>query len=840
MKSDRWKQLDKILGLALEVPRENRTAFIEDACGDDRALLAEAMEIMEADDEASKFLSEGTDEGQKVLSRAGELIGAYRLLEVIGEGGMGTVYCAERADGAFEKRVALKLMKPGALSGLWRRRFRTERHILGRLEHSRIATLLDGGETETKEPYLVMKLVEGRTIDRYCREEVLSVRDRITLMEKVCGAVAYAHQNLVVHRDLKPGNVMVTDQGEPRLLDFGIAKLLEPDFLEVTVEATKTHLRPMSASYASPEQITGGVITTATDVWALGVLSYEILTYRRPFKASSSLAEIERSRHKAPEAPSRVVSGDRARRQLRGDLDTIVLKALRMEPERRYGTAADLEVDFRRYLAGRPVKARPVSWSYRLTKFLGRNRIPVSLGAVSSAAILGLGVRLLLQSKNLREERDKARQTVDLMVRMLGEASARQGPGEEVTVREAMEAWEPVMREKLKGQEDLLGIVLATTGIIYSEMCLFDEARDRLQEAIGLLGTDNPRDKSRALAELGLIESDADRNKIASKFLHQALAIAEKYEEKESLLVSSILRNLGLLEARKKNWAESEFYLSKGLVELPDSVQGRSNEGQSERISLHAGLHSLLGYCYWNQSRAEKARSHYEVSLRLTENRSHTDKRNKSIHYLRYGSFCEKDLKIKKAEKFFKKALAIQERVLRPGHFDTAITLMFLGRCLRKRGQVDAAILQGSQSQQALAALFDPTHPELGRATIHLAVSLAAGEKWKEMLALLATPEGEALFQFKDYKPGWAVFCLVKAYLALDDFASAEESIQRVEIDEECRDESRAMALLARAELAKVRGEKKTVEALEAEAREAWPKAPIPPHFRAHLTKLFD
>lgn len=838
MESEKWKILDEILGQTLELPLEDQRAFLERACHQDPSLLAEALDLLAADHQASRFLSEGPQERASRTRRVGETIGSYRLLEEIGRGGMGTVYRAERADGAYEKEVALKLMRPGAVFEDWRRRFRTERQILSRLEHPYIATLLDGGNSARDEPYLVMELVEGRPLHLFCREEKLSLKARIQLLEKVCRAVAFAHQNLVVHRDLKPGNVLVNRQGEPRLLDFGIAKLLEPEWLDGPSKATQSHLRPMSPAYASPEQIRGGPITTATDVWSLGALGYEILTGKCPYGRVTSLVELEAIRSVLPTAPSRKVKGTREQRALRGDLDTIVLKALRSEPERRYGTAAELAEDLRRFLKGLPVRARPSSWGYRLGKFMKRNRLPVGIGAASLTALGGLGVRLALQSKSLREERDKARQTLDLMVKMLGEASARQSPDQEVTVREAMENWEPVMREKLKDQPDLLGVILGTTGKIYTEMCLYDEARPRLQEAIRLLEANNPRMLSLTLEELGIIEYDRGRYEKADELFKRALNYAKQSEAVGRTHVGWILLWLANTKLKRGDWNISEEYFSKAMNFV--SKDSHSTEDSVDFKVLECTVHAdLVNYSYYKGEK-EKARFHLEKSVNLAKRFDSSSDRAAANIFFKAGLFFEKIEEVSKSVSYLKRSLALSTKVLRPGHMGSAITRTILARNFRKLGRFDRAVEQGRLSQIALADLFEPQHTEVGRSTIHLAVCLAAGEKWREVLDLLATPEGEALFHFEDYKPGWALFCLVKSYLALEDLPAAEQSLKRVKLDDSCREESRAMVLLSRAEVARAQGELDGISELEDEAREAWPKAPIPPHFRAHLTKLFD
>ena len=382
---------------ALTRPPDARGAFLDEACRGDAALRREVESLLAAHERASGFLSgtplvqtSGREDAADPLPRT-RPIGPYRILGVIARGGMGTVYRAVRDDDAFQKTVALKLVQGGAASEFVERRFRQERQILARLQHPNIATILDGGATEEGQPYLVMEHVGGKPITTYCDEVGLGLRPRLALFGTVCAAVQYAHQNLVVHRDLKPGNILVTPDGTPKLLDFGIAKLLAAG-VDPDTAPTATLLPMMTPEYASPEQVRGEAVTTASDVYSLGVLLYELLAGRRPYAVKSdSMEEIVRAVcQTAPPLPSAVrPAGARGRSELRGDLDTIVMKALRKEPARRYASVQELAEDLRRYLEGRPVLARPDTLRYRASKFMGRHRWGVSAATAIVLALVG-------------------------------------------------------------------------------------------------------------------------------------------------------------------------------------------------------------------------------------------------------------------------------------------------------------------------------------------------------------------------------------------------------------------------------------------------------------------
>jgi len=405
---ERWQRLDDLFHEAVRVPEERRGAFLDEACGGDEELRAELEELIASDRGGDAFFEKYAG-GIARLATAltgdvGESVGRYRLLRELGRGGMGTVMLAERADGEYDQQVAIKLVTLGVAAGDLLRRLREERQILARLEHPNIARLLDGGTTDQGAPYLVMEYVDGLPIDEHAETRDLSLEDRLRMFVDVCSAVEHAHEHGVIHRDIKPGNILVSGEGRPKLLDFGIAKVLD----EVQAgEVTRTVARRLTPEYASPEQIQGAPVGPTTDVYALGGVLYRLLTGVVPHHVEgSSLAEWERVVcHTNPPAPSeRVRTDPEAARsastrspstgswtqRLRGDLDNIALKALHHDPTRRYPSVRALREDLERYQRGEPVRARGDSWLYRGSRFARRHRIELSLGAVAVAAITAL------------------------------------------------------------------------------------------------------------------------------------------------------------------------------------------------------------------------------------------------------------------------------------------------------------------------------------------------------------------------------------------------------------------------------------------------------------------
>jgi serine/threonine protein kinase/tetratricopeptide (TPR) repeat protein len=405
MPHDNWDRIQEIFLKAADLGSPERTAFLERACHGDSSLRAEVDSLLRADSAPSRLDEAIGSEAASLIGQplSGARLGAYRVLEEMGRGGMGTVYLAERDDDQFRKQVAIKVVKRGMDTDEVLSRFRHERQILASLEHPYVARLLDGGTTPDGRPFFVMERVQGQPIDAYCRSHNLDVKARLQLFLRVCEAVSYAHRALVVHRDLKPGNILVTAGGVPKLLDFGVAKLLDP-VADPGFTATLYGSRPLTPEYSSPEQVRGLPVTTATDVYALGTILYELLTRERAQQIDTNTpAEIDRVVCETePPRPSLAVRG------LNADLDNIVLMAMRKEPERRYASVDQFAADIQRHLDGRPVIARQDSFTYRAGKFIRRHRLPVVAAAlVFASLIVGVAVSVH-QARQAEAERQVA------------------------------------------------------------------------------------------------------------------------------------------------------------------------------------------------------------------------------------------------------------------------------------------------------------------------------------------------------------------------------------------------------------------------------------------------
>ena len=419
MTPESWQQVKEILHRALELPEADRTAYLDRAC--EAGLRAEVESLLASHHDAGEFIEPATDR-----LPAGAAIGPYRIVQLIAEGGMGAVYQAVRVDDLYRKVVAIKIIRRHMHGGDALRHFETERQILAHLDHPSIAKLLDGGTTPDGRPYYVMDFIAGTSIDEHCDRRRLTVHDRLLVFLTVCSAVHYAHQNLVIHRDLKPSNILITGDGAVKLLDFGIAKLLDPD--SAGLEHTMTTLTALTPDYASPEQIGGGKITTASDVYSLGVLLFRLLTGHRPYALKSqTLAELWEHIREIPArtaadavradedgmrpetvAAARATRPEKLERELAGDLDNILQMALRKEPERRYGSVEQFAADVRRYIEGHPVSARPDTMRYRAGKFIRRHRVPVAAAALAAASLIAGIIATSWQASVANRERVRA------------------------------------------------------------------------------------------------------------------------------------------------------------------------------------------------------------------------------------------------------------------------------------------------------------------------------------------------------------------------------------------------------------------------------------------------
>ena len=540
---DRWKRVGPHLDRALEVGADERAALIEALETEDPALAAELRALLEEHGavERERFL-ELDPSRPSPATLAGQAFGAYTLVEPIGQGGMGSVWLARRSDGRFEGLVAVKLLNASLVGRAGEERFRREGSILARLTHPHIARLTDAGVSASGQPYIVLEYVDGEPFDRFCDTRRLGVEARLRLFLDVCAAVARAHANLVVHRDIKPSNVLVAKDGQVKLLDFGIAKLLEDESGSAEASAlTREGGRAMTPEYAAPEQLTGGAVTTATDVHALGTLLYLLLVGQHPAGAArtspalllKAIVDTDPKRLSEAAADSdasmRSTTREGLRRQLRGDLDTIVAKALKKDPAERYASVEALAADVRRYLVHEPIGARPDTIGYRTAKFVRRHRAGVAAALLAAAAVVAGTVAIVWQAREARRQRDEARSelarstaTNEFLGFLLSSAAP---PGRKFVVSDLLEQGEEVADKSFPGDDPLRAELLTGIGKQYVNAERWDKAVPVLERAVGIAGHSNdPGLRARAQCSLAIAYIAVSRRREGEALMDRTLA----------------------------------------------------------------------------------------------------------------------------------------------------------------------------------------------------------------------------------------------------------------------------------------------------------------------------
>ncbi len=725
MNSDRWNQVQALFEAALEVDKAGREAFLKKATDMDDELLREVMSLLEADETGHSLLDAVGIEAItpiEIASPEGQRIGNYRIIRQIGSGGMGAVYLAERADGEFDQQVALKLIKRGMDSEEILGRFHSERQILARLQHPNIAQLFDGGISDDGLSYFTLEYVDGIPIDVYCNSHRLTIEDRLRLFRSVCEAVQYAQENLVVHRDLKPSNILVTSDGSVKLLDFGIAKVLVGSSREVEARLlTQTGLRVMTPQYASPEQIRSEPVTTATDVYSLGVILYELLTGHRPYRlAGYAIQDIEAAVCSIePEKPSSVVlkpvprgkgvtqtleppdevsearstQPKKLRRRLSGDLDTICLKALKKEPHRRYSSAGDLLGDVNRYLAGQPIKARPDTLRYRTRKFVARHRASVAFSALIVAVIVSL---VAFYTTKLTQERDRARteaakaaQVASFLTGIFELVDPAQTEGEKVTARELLDRGAARLDNELAEQPEIQATVMNVVGNVYMSLGLFESARPLFERSLHIresLTGDNSRE------------------------------IAEGH------------RNMAIFFYENGDYATAEGYYSEALD------RGRAIFG--EKDPFVASILNDLASSLRHQGKYDSAEVVYHEALVLRKEslgEEHTDVAH-SLNHL--GRLYHNMGRIDEAEPLLRQALVMRRKLLHKSHPEVMASVGALAALLREKGQYSEAKKLYDEAFAAFEHTYGLQHPYTAGIVNNLALtycSLGDYEKSEEL-----------------------------------------------------------------------------------------------------------
>lgn len=613
----RWTLLQELFSRAVELPASEREAFIVRETADDADLRKELLSMVACDSGQSTgplthALGAALDATTRDRRRAmlGKIVGNYKLASVLGHGGTGTVYLGERADRQYSAQVAVKIIDTATVHGDLGMRFRAERQILASLNHPNIARLLDAGETQEGQPYLVMEYVHGEPVDRYCDRAQLDVRARLELFLEICSAVQYAHQNLIVHRDLKPANILVTAEGAPKLLDFGIAKLLDAGDAASMLALTRMNDRLLTPEYASPEQILGRPVTTGSDVYALGVVLYELLTGLRPYvvPASASQLELERSIcvtdplrpsaaiRRAAEAgategqssmlsiaAARGLTAERLQRKMIGDIDAIVMRALRKEPQHRYGSIEQFTADVRRYLTREPVLARQGNWLYYSQRFVRRHAFGVTVTTAFVLFVLAFAIIMSVQRQRIAEERDRATQESEraakvskFMVDVFADADPFTNFGEPRTATDLLDGAARRIQGDLNERPEVRVGLLEAMGRAYRRAGQSDRAVTFLEDSVRIREQARmPRDAQtgQVLTDLAIALRSVGRFDESDRRFREAMQLSQTTEGEQTMTQARLLVDLGRLELNRGNLDAAEGYLTRGLT-LARKIEG--------------------------------------------------------------------------------------------------------------------------------------------------------------------------------------------------------------------------------------------------------------------------
>lgn len=701
MTPERWERLCGIYHAVRDLHGDDLASALDEHCRDDDALRREVLALLDSSGDAELHLARlaagagiASPDAEDLLHAAGREIGNYRLLRILGRGGMGVVYLAERADGLYEKRIALKLLPLGMVTPEARQRFARERAILAQLDHPGIARLMDGGVTDEGTPYFVMDFVAGEPLDEYCEHNTTGLRDRLRLFREICAAVDYAHRHLVIHRDIKPSNILVTTEGEVRLLDFGVAKLLDPgETGEPT--ATRPDRRYISPSYAAPELLGGAPVTTACDVYALGMVLYELLAGNAPFDRDkrSPIEWMEAVRDLRPEPPSRrCVFGTTWTRRLAGDLDTITLKALSAEPERRYATVRDLQEDLERHRKGLPVAARPDSLGYRVSRFWRRHRLVAGLGVLLGLSVIGGLAASLWQGHQAALARDRA------------ELSAERA-------RQEAETSERVAR--FLGDLFMTANPERTDGAPLSALELLDKGAEMVDEKF----PDDPAIRAELKHKLAGIYVDYQMPDKARPLLEQALETRRRVLGPVHPDTAHVLHTLGVLAYKNGHYEDA----LERLEEVRRALE--ANPGDPTRLG-HAL--NMLGMVHKRLGRFEEAIADYEAAIRIfgTEGGKQDPNLGRALNNL--GLVYYEMSRFEEAIARLEKALAIHEATAGPDHPMVAGTLGNIADARRMNGETDGIVEPLQRAVRIMESAWGRDHPSTGVQLGNLARALTA------------------------------------------------------------------------------------------------------------------
>ncbi len=733
-----WDELGRLYEELRKIPPEERNAWIEKHCSDEK-LKSELYTLLEVDEDSavyfdsltSNVISPALDELSDMPPSSGK-VNNYKIIKKIGRGGMGNVYLAERDDDTYKSCVAVKILRRGMDSDDILERFRNERQILARLNHPNITHLLDGGITSDGRPYFVMEYVEGKPITQYCDENNLTVKQRIELFNQICDALAYAHQNLVIHRDLKPGNIMVTAQGNVKLLDFGIAKILDENNTR-HFTLSNTGQRLMTPEYASPEQVNGEPINTASDVYQLGLVLYKMLSGKTPFVfENKSLAETEQIIiNEIPQKPSVLLASaefsdlqkisarrkstpKKLIRELKGDLDQMILKAIQKDPDQRFNSVLEFRRDIERYKRDLPVKSRGNNIGYITGKYLQRNKLFIAIAAVFFITLTSLSIfynhSVTEQRNQAQNEAEKAAQVTSFLMELFEANDPALSRGEELTARQLLKNAEQRI-EMLENQPEVQAQMFHVTGQIYRRIGDFDRAEEFLSQALNLRTSLYGHDNNETISvydQLGLLYSDTGNYALADSILQHALDLRLKQSKPNDPEISDTKTKLAYVLRRTGDYDEAER-LYRNSYEIRKRHYGESHPLTVENLSS-------LGVTMINKGNYLSSESILREVLEIRRDALgpvHPDlamsMNNLGAVLLNIGLFSE-------AESLFRESLEMRQTLFGDLHPKVALTMNNLGITLREQNRY-------VRSMDYLIEALEIRNNILGRDNVNTAIS---------------------------------------------------------------------------------------------------------------------
>jgi serine/threonine-protein kinase len=749
---DDRRRADDILHDALNRPQAERAAYVAGACGADAALRDEVESLLRAHDGAGPYFDALADRiayasDLELARREQRRIGPYRTIRLIGSGGMGSVFLAERADGQFEQQVAVKVMRAGLDGAEARRRFLAERQIVARLSHPNIARLLDGGLTDQGVPFFVMEFVDGLPITAYCDGAGLALADRLALVRTVGEAVQYAHEHLIIHRDLKPSNILVTRDGIVKLVDFGIAKLIDDSRDGAGVPAeTGTAAPPLSLPYAAPEQVRGEAVTTATDVYGLGAVLYEVLAGRRPFDETDR-RNLERAILDASPMPPSAAATRRL--PIRTDLDVVCLKALQKEPIRRYRSAEQFVEDLRRYQGGFPVNARPDSAGYRLRTFVRRHTIGVAASAAIALLIAAVVVLTVVQSARTARERDKAEEVAALLTRIFEVADPSEARGATITAKEVLDRGVARVQSELASQPELQAALLAVIGRVYQNLGSYQAALPLLQSSLDLAQHINGADHADVVIALNAL---GELQRLTGDYAAAAATLAQALERSERVLGPRAPETARALNHSSKvqiatGQHEAAAASARRALAITRDTLGPSHPDIAESLmNLAAAL--------FVQGRDADAEPLFRQALAMRREVSGPDHPSVPAALNNLAALLSRRGDHAQAEAVHREALAIYRRLLGDRHPRIATSLNNLGLALFAKGDLPAADRALRESLDQRRALLPPEHPDVAQSLANLGLVAQTQRRFDEATDLyaealrirrLAYPQGHPL-----------------------------------------------------------------------------------------------